>query len=103
MDEENPVYVRIEPILAAILVKHYPEEFQGFIDPKTKSLLVKLLKALYGTIEAAKRWLVELLTTLNKEGYTCNDYDKCVLNFTDSTGTQCTICLYVDDMAVFYL
>ena len=100
MDEENPVYVRIEPILAAILVKHYPEQFQGFIDPKTKSLLVKLLKALYGTIEAAKRWLVELLTTLNKEGYTCNDYDKCVLNFTDSTGTQCTICLYVDDLFI---
>ena len=100
MDEENPVYVRIEPILAAILVKHYPEEFQRFLDPKTKSLLVKLLKALYGTIEAAKRWLVELLTTLNNAGYTCNDYDECVLNFTDSTGTQCTICLYVDDLFI---
>ena len=94
------VFLTIEPVLADMLTKKYPDMFKGYLNKNSGNLTVKLLRAVYGTIEAAKLWLDDLTATLNKHGYTANPYDPCIFNLTDEEGNQCTICLYVDDLLI---
>jgi hypothetical protein len=59
--------------------------------------LVRLKKALYGTIEAARAWYDKLSTDLVSIGFTINTADRCVFHRTESCGGQTTICVHVDD------
>ncbi len=94
------VFLRIEPVLANMLVNKYPDIFKQYLHKDRKDLVVKLLRAVYGTIEAARLWLDDLTAELNKHGYVANPFDPCVFNKIDDQGNQCTICLYVDDLLI---
>ena len=94
------VYLTIEPVLSDMLIKKYPDMFKEYLNKDNGNLTVKLLRAVYGTIEAAKLWLDDLTATLNKHGYTANPYDPCIFNMVDEEGNQCTICVYVDDLLI---
>jgi hypothetical protein len=61
---------------------------------------VRLLKALYGTVEAAKLWYDLITKILVEDGFVANPYDRCVLNKTLPDGTTLTVALYVDDLLV---
>ena len=98
MPSDNPVYMRIEPALADIIVKHHPQ-YSQFIR-KNGELIVKLKKAVYGCIEAAKLWHLHLTRSLASLGYHPNAYDPCVFNKQGSDGLQCTIVLHVDDLLI---
>jgi hypothetical protein len=61
-----------------------------------KVLYMEVLQAIYGCIESALRWYELYSSTLEKEGFKINPYDRCVANKTIN-GKQCTIVWYVDD------
>ena len=53
-------------------------------------LYLKVIRAIYGCIEAALQWYKMFTETLKGEGFTLNPYDKCVASNTIK-GSQCTI------------
>ena len=63
---------------------------------KIKVLYMKVIRAIYGCIEAALQWYIMFTGTLKKLGYKLNPYDKCVANKIIN-GKQCTIAWHVDD------
>lgn len=63
-------------------------------------LYVKLRKAMYGCMRAARLWWKDLSTYLVEElGFQINPYDSCVVNKTID-GEQCTIIWHVDDLKI---
>ena len=63
-----------------------------------KVMYVELLKALYGTIKAAKLFWERLTKHLVEDwGFTINCYDSCVANKIIK-GHQCTVVWHVDDL-----
>ena len=64
-----------------------------------KVLYVQVLQAIYGCIESALLWYNFYATTLEKEGFKINPYDRCVANKMIK-GKQCTLVWYVDDNKV---
>ena len=81
-----------------------PEHRKNVITDKKgrKILYMKVLRALYGCIEAALAWYNMFTTTLMKEGFKLNPYDKCVANKTIN-GKQCTIAWHVDDCVATHI
>jgi hypothetical protein len=91
------IIMELEPLLVNILAKVAPD-IKPFVDQKGR-LLVRLSKAMYGTLDAAKIWYEKLTGVLADMGFTPNAVDPCVFNKTIS-GQQCTIILYVDDLLI---
>ena len=61
-----------------------------------KVLYVKVIRSIYGCIEAALLWYQLYRETLEKEGFVLNPYEMCIANkMIDSK--KCTIAWYVDD------
>jgi hypothetical protein len=88
----------IEPKIAAILVQMEPT-YKPFLR-HDGSVCVRLLKALYGTVEAARLWYDLINKILTDHGFVNNPYDKCVLNKKLDNGDLLTVVLYVDDLLV---
>ena len=57
----------------------------------------KVLKAIYGMLQAALLWYNKFQQELEKEGFEFNPYDPCVGNRTKN-GSQHTIRFHVDDV-----
>jgi len=93
------VHMRLDKVMAAILLKIDPTSYSGFIS-KDGTMIVELDKALYGCVEAAALWYNDLRSTLTSHGYIENPYDACVFNKVDNDGVQSTIVLHVDDLMV---
>ena len=55
------------------------------------------MKALYGTLKAARLFWEKFTATLTKLGFQINPYDACVVNKTIN-GYQCTLAWHVDDI-----
>jgi len=91
------VLMRLDPLLSVILCSIEPK-YNKFLT-KSQTLIVKLDKALYGTLEAGKLWYTNISETLIADGYVMNPKDVCVFNKTVD-GIQITIALYVDDFLV---
>ena len=96
-EEGEEIIMELEPVLVNILKKIQPE-VEPFIDEKGR-VLVKLNKAMYGTLDAAKIWYEKLTGVLRDMGFVPNKVDPCVMNKTIK-GKQCTILVYVDDLLV---
>ena len=61
------------------------------------------LKALYGTVDAAKLFYDSLVAFLVGElKFKTNPYDQCVVN-KDINGSQCTIIWHVDDLKISHI
>ena len=58
---------------------------------------MKVIRAIYGCIEAALQWYNFFSQTLKEMGFKLNAYDKCIANITYEDGNQCTIAWHVDD------
>jgi len=57
---------------------------------------MKVIRAIYGCIEAALQWYKKFTGTLKDEGFELNPYDKCIANKMIN-GKQMTISWHVDD------
>ena len=64
-----------------------------------KILYVRVIRSIYGCIEAALLWYELYKDTLEKEGFKLNPYELCVAN-KEINGHQCTIAWYMDDNKV---
>ena len=62
-------------------------------------MYVELLKALYGTLQAARLFWEKLSTKLKEWGFIMNHYDPCIANKIID-GTQMTVAWHVDDLKV---
>ena len=97
-DDGPPVYVRLNKFETKVLVaidKSYAKYVQ-----KNGTCVVKLKRALYGCVEAARLWYEKLRRDLEAMGYKVNDCDMCVFNRIESDGTQSTLVVHVDDLMV---
>ena len=63
---------------------------------KIKVLFLKVIRAIYGCIEAAIQWYKLFTEVLQKEGFKINPYDKCIANKMIN-GSQCSVAWHVDD------
>jgi hypothetical protein len=96
--KDVPVDMVIEPVLATILTNIDPL-YLPFVR-QDGSIVVRLLKALYGTVQAARLWHDMIVNILTSYGFVQNPYDKCVLNKRDADGGVTTVALYVDDLLI---
>lgn len=97
--KDHVVLMRLEPKLADLLVTMDPEIYSAARNPDG-SIVVQLLKALYGCIESAKLWFDVLSAALREYGFADNPHDRCVFNLTTSNGQQMTVVVYVDDLFI---
>ena len=65
-------------------------------------IYVELLKALYGTLRAARLFWETLSGKLQEWGFMMNPYDSCVAN-KEIDGQQCTITWHVDDLKISHV
>jgi DNA-directed RNA polymerase subunit H (RpoH/RPB5) len=94
-DPKKHVHVMIDKDVADIMCELDPvfKQYQA----KSGKIVARLRKALYGCIESAKLWHLEITKTLNDWGFIANPRDPCILN-KDIRGEQLTVVVYVDDL-----
>jgi hypothetical protein len=93
--DRDDLYMRLHSDMAAIMVKLKPE-WKTYLDERG-SLVVKLQRALYGTVEAARLWYAHIAHTLEKHGLRKNAHDECL--FTMEKGQKhLRVCVHVDDL-----
>ena len=91
-----PVYMRLNKFLTMVMCA-VDDNHRSYVN-KDGTSLVRLTRALYGTIDASKIWYDNLTGKLKEMGYTANPHDMCVLNKTMRDGSQATIVIHVDDL-----
>lgn len=75
--EGPPVYMRCNKDLTKLIVEVYPH-LQKFVSTKGY-MYCRLLKALYGCVQASKLWFDKLIKFLRSEGYEQSPIDPCVM------------------------
>nr|GEX88883.1 zinc finger, CCHC-type [Tanacetum cinerariifolium] len=79
----------------------YMKQPEGFVMPGRESKLCKLKKSLYGLKQAPKQWHQKFDDVVLSNGFSLNQYNKCVYSKFEASGKGVIICLYVDDMLIF--
>jgi hypothetical protein len=95
MPANHVVILEIDKIVSEILLKINPE-LTLYLSPRG-TLLVRLKKALYGTVQAAKLWFDELSRAMKEFGFVSNPVDQCVYNIVNQDRVQMTTATVVDD------
>jgi len=72
------------------------------IEKGEKVVYVELLKALYGTLRAARLFWEKLSNKLKEWGFKIIDYDPCVANKIVN-GKQITVVWHVDDLKISHV
>ena len=100
-DMDPGVYMRIDGAMAELLMEIDHDMYQPhMVKEKGKPVIyVELLKALYGTLRAARLFWETLSGKVQEWGFTLNPYDSCVTNKCVD-GQQCTITWHVDDLKI---
>eukprot|EP00934_Nitzschia_sp_Nitz4_P001751 Nitzschia sp. Nitz4//scaffold498_size9664//8500//9573//NITZ4_009089-RA/size9664-processed-gene-0.2-mRNA-1//1//CDS//3329553090//1751//frame0 len=99
-DMDETVHIRLTEVIVDILLEIDPM-YQKFVchEKGRKVIYVKLLKALYGTLRAARLFWMMLTEKLTSWGFEPNPYDPCVANKMVN-GTQLTVAWHVDDLKI---
>ena len=92
------VNMRLDKYLTSVLVKIAPE-YEEFVEGDG-TIVCRLNKALYGTIEAARLWYEMFVNDALKFGYVVNEVDMCVFRRTESDGSVSVLVLHVDDLFI---
>lgn len=98
-NNNEQVVMKIRGALVDMLLELDPELYGPFVvyENGEKVLYVILLKALYGTLQAALLFYKKLKKDLESIGFKINPYDPCVANRTIN-GKQHTVTWHVDDL-----
>ena len=93
------VHMKICGELVDILISIDQNYYQDYVtyERGQKVIYVELLKAIYGTLEAALLFYKKLRKDLEENGYKINPYDPCVANKMIN-GKQHTVMWHVDDL-----
>jgi hypothetical protein len=94
---QNTEYMRLSKKITEILTQDDPNK-RRFLQPDG-TMIVQLLRALYGLRSASRDWYNLLAKSLEKHGYKRSEMDSCM--FVKHTGEEvCYVLVYVDDMLV---
>ena len=74
----NDIYMEISGLCVDVLIYKYSDIYVEKVF--NNKLYVKLDRALYGMIEAAKVWYDTLLSYLTRLGFRANAHDQCIFN-----------------------
>lgn len=104
LQADNPDFVlmRLDGILAELMVKIAPKLYRKYVTTNAKGrsvLYVQLEKAVYGMMKSALLFYRKLVADLISLGFEINPYDPCVANKIINT-KQLTICWHVDDLFI---
>ena len=97
MNEEKPVYMWLSPSAVKLILIEHPDWREYMAEDGR--ILVQLMRALYGTIEASLLWYENINKALIDYGMKPNPSGECVYNYVRN-GIQLTVCLYVDDLKI---
>jgi hypothetical protein len=103
-DMDEVIHMKLEGPLAKLLIRVNPQLYSKYtVMEKGRTVLyVQLLKALYGTLQAALLFWQDLSGHLKEWGFELNPYDWCVANKMVN-GKQCTILWHVDDLKISHV
>jgi hypothetical protein len=103
-DIDELVHVCFTGKMIDLLIDIDPEMYKPCVTYKgqEKVMYVEQLKALYGTLQAARLFWEKLSKKLVEWGFTINPYDTCVANKIVN-GKQLTIVWHVDDIKVSHV
>src|SRR5210317_611947 len=95
---EEKVIMKVTGVLVDILVKLNPSKYQGYVvyENSRKFLYLKVLKAIYGMLQAALLWYKKFRNDLEDNGFIFNRYDPCMANKVVN-GKQLMVIFHVDD------
>jgi hypothetical protein len=99
LPNNDNVHMWIAKDVVPFLIKVDPEA-KKYIN-KDGKIMVKLKKALYGTVQASKLWYDKLTSVLEKFKYEQHPEDKCVYVKYSSSGTV-LIAFHVDDLFIVH-
>ena len=91
------VYMKLDAVMTQLLCGIDPS-FKQYVEPDG-TIIVHLIKALYGCVKSSLLWYQTLTSFLMECGYVQNPYDPCVFNLTQDD-VQCTVCFHVDDLMI---
>jgi Reverse transcriptase (RNA-dependent DNA polymerase) len=103
-DMDSLVHVRFTGKMVDLLVEIDPKMYSTYVimEKNEKVMYVELLKALYGTMRAARLFWDKLSCKLQEWGFQMNNYDACVANkFVN--GKQLTVAWHVDYLKVSHV
>ena len=97
--EGEDLYMKVRGMLAELLVSVDPNLYEPFViyENEQPVLYLKVLKAIYGTLQAALLYYKKWRKDLEEIGYVVNSYDPCVANKIIN-GHQHTVRWHVDDV-----
>ena len=98
MDGGPDEYIRVSKDIVYYILLLYSELLEHVQD--NGSILMLLLKAMYGCIQASKLWYNLLTKILRSRGYVASENDPCVMRRVVN-GMIFVILIYVDDLLVF--
>jgi hypothetical protein len=103
-DMDELVHIRFTGKMVDLLMEIDPNMYGPCVvkGGKETVMYVELLKALYGTLRAARLFWEKLTGKLLEWGFTANPYDPCVMNKNED-GTQFTVAWHVDDLKVSHV
>jgi hypothetical protein len=96
---DERVIMKITGVLVDMLVEINPQLYGPYVvyEKSRKVLYVRVLRAIYGMLEAALLWYKKFRHELEQEEFIFNPYDPCVAN-RQRNGSQHTILFHVDDL-----
>jgi hypothetical protein len=93
----TPVYIKCAGKLKNVILRTYPK-LADYVS-KDGVLHCKLLKALYGCVQASKLWYLKLSQFLEREGYQKCEVDPCIFRRVEGEMVHLLI-IYVDDVLI---
>lgn len=97
-EDDEAIYMWLSAEIAIVLCD-IDSDWKQFVCADGR-ILVRVLKAMYGLPQSAKRWFDDLSGKLIKLGYKQSSSDKCVFA-KQCNGRECIMTVHVDDMLVF--
>ena len=103
-DMDPEVYMRLDGLMAELLLEVDRAAYEPYLtyEKGQPVIYVEMLKALYGTLRAARLFWEKLSSVLKSWGFEINPYDSCVANKTVK-GKQLTVTWHIDDLKISHV
>jgi hypothetical protein len=98
LGDKHVIHMRLHPMVAEVLCK-VDEKYNDYRNADG-SIVVRLVKALYGLVESALLWYRELTSTLLQLGYEVNPFEKCVFVKKLQEKVVSIVGVFVDDLKI---
>ena len=103
-DMDPEVYMRLDGLMAELLLEVDRAAYEPYLtyEKGQPVIYVEMLKALYGTLRAARLFWEKLSSVLKSWGFEINPYDSCVANKMVK-GKQLTVTWHIDDLKISHV